>query len=225
MIEWETDDPSAGEEPAAPPLPRPLVDYVLFDPADGRVIAAGKSPEFALAELAPPGVSVLRAACPDPNSYRVDLQTLTLTAESPAATEYYEWEWDQATAKYVRVPTLAGAKRMRWAQVVDKRDLVIEAGITLGGRKWDTDASARSAVLEVVQAVSSGWSLPADFEWPDADGALVAMTQTQFRALARAMMEHSKAAFRRAAELRAAIKAAPDKATVAAVDISQGWPV
>lgn len=113
--------------------------------------------------------------------------------------------------------TLAAERAAAWERIKAERDRRKGNGTALGGKWYHSDADSR---IQQLGLFIMGANVPA-VQWKTMDGSFVTMSQQIAAGLFAAVATNDQALFTRAEQLRAAVMAADDPASI---DISTGWP-
>lgn len=117
-----------------------------------------------------------------------------------------------------------------WRQIKDRRSAVIDGGAPTPFGAVDSceteDVPARTNIMGAVLAAVIAKMTGAPFakSWTMLDNSVQSFDADQMIAVGLAVLAHVNAAHDRARELRAAIDAAEDAATLLQIDIASGWP-
>lgn len=128
-------------------------------------------------------------------------------------------------------PTLADVRHEK-AQAVDaERAVRAVSPITYSDAPFDTDTTARERISGLILRLLRGDGLPAGWMvWRDADNAMhwsslpAADVLAQLSGLSRAIEDREQALLIAAWQHKAALQVLPDADSVAAYDITSGWP-
>lgn len=137
--------------------------------------------------------------------------------------DYQTWIATGNVPTPLPTPTLDELKATKRASLADKRWRVETSGYTVNGLTFATD---RESVLLLGGAGGSA-KMDASFScphWKLKDGSFVTLDNATLIAAATAVRDYVQSCFSREALISAYIQAAPDEATLAAVDIDAGWP-
>jgi hypothetical protein len=128
------------------------------------------------------------------------------------------------------VPTLSENQRAKSAAASAWQAGLIAAGFTWSGSLFQIDADSRTniaamgimALGSITDPANSPW--PSGFYWVAADNSHVAMDAPTMYAFGRAVAAYVSACVLRLRAIKDAIAAAPDQATLAAIDVTAGYP-
>jgi hypothetical protein len=118
---------------------------------------------------------------------------------------------------------LAAVKAAALDRLAERRWIAEEAGTTVGGMPLATDRVTQGKLTAVYfKALSDPeFTIP---NWKLGPGTFVTLDATAIVAAGDAMRAHVQLCFDNEAAIAAAIEAAEDLATVAAIDLEEGWP-
>jgi len=154
---------------------------------------------------------------PDPATYGGSACVAISAPIDPASSVWNGASW---------APDMAALRERKWREVWKLRDEKINAGITVDGYRYDSDASARANVMGAAIAAQAALAVgePFSVEWTLADNSSVTRDAVQMIAVHVTGVAIINALYERARALRDAIDASPDIAELDAIDIEQGWP-
>lgn len=138
--------------------------------------------------------------------------------------EYQEWLLEPGNTPD---PMYSGAelKAQKRAWVAQKREEVINSGITFEGHTYQTDARSRENVSGLVAAIGAAVPLPANFTFRDANNNDVAMTSTTLAELGGAMIAHVNTAYQTSWTLKAAVDALDENSATLQAELDAiVWP-
>ena len=135
--------------------------------------------------------------------------------ESPP--DGHEWGWHDASG-WVLVPTLAGLRASRWAQLREQRDALEISPLTVLGNLFDVNERAVARIsLAIKQAEARpGWST----DWTLADNSTVLVTDSDLVLVLLELAARGEWLHKTGRLLRGQIASATTAAQVAAVQ----WP-
>lgn len=125
------------------------------------------------------------------------------------------WSFDKP------LPPLEDAKAALW-DAVKQRRTEAAALVLFDGHAYQTDLDSRTNLDGARDLLASGAA--SEMNWTTADNVEVAHDAASLEALWLAGAVHIAACYGRAKVLRAEIDAAPDHASLGAIDIDTGWP-
>lgn len=119
--------------------------------------------------------------------------------------------------------------KLEWRRRVKvHREFVANAGISWNDGSDDhfvqTDQYSQMVVTGAVLRHDKRGNPSATQSWRMGDNTFAELTKAQLEDMAIAVGDHVDACYARQAVLEAAIEAAPDVATVKAIDVTAGWP-
>jgi hypothetical protein len=135
---------------------------------------------------------------------------------------------EEADEMFPIVPVpLADQKAIKWTETKGRRDMAIDAGVTVAGiGTFDSDATSRAningAVTMALIAQSAG--APFSITWKLADNTIAMMNAAQMIAVGVAVGQHVALCHANAQSLGVAITGASDEAALSAVNVNAGWP-
>lgn len=124
-------------------------------------------------------------------------------------------------------PSLDEAKASKWAAAKAKRDIQIDAGVTVPGiGTFDSDSVSRNNITGAVTMalIAQGAGAPFTIGWKLADNTVTTLDAAQMIGVGVAMGQYVAACHANAQAIGLAIQGAGDVETVEAIDIGAGWP-
>ena len=152
----------------------------------------------------------------------VDLATgevIDWQPDAPADDELRTWAWDEATRRWVAMPTLAALRAAKWEAMKAARDAAEWDGFTWDGSTFDSDTVSQGRIQGAVQLalLAAQADQPFAIDWTLADNTVRTLSGSDAVAVGLALAAHVEAAFARGRELRAEIEAAADAEALAAI--------
>lgn len=129
-----------------------------------------------------------------------------------------EWDWDDAAADWVLVPTLEGLRASRWARLREQRNALEVAPLLVDGMLFDADerAVARIGLALKEAELTPGWSEP----WTLADDSISTITAPVLMRMLLALAARGRRLHRAGRALRQQLAEATTAADIEAVN----WP-
>ncbi len=115
----------------------------------------------------------------------------------------------------------------KWEQVKAQRDACIDAGTTVPGiGPFDSNLTSRiniNGAVSMAQIAQAG-GVPFEISWTMADNTVAVLDAPTMIAAGMAVGQHVSSCHEVAQAFRSQIEAALDRATLDAIDLTQGWP-
>lgn len=178
--------------------------FLVLDEATGRVLRAG--------------------ACSDPDQLDAQAGPGEVVIADPPSDVLADGRWHWNGSDFAQSPaTLTDLKAQAKNVVRNLRDLAEWGGCNTSGGRVDSDPeSQRKTNGSVTMALIAGAAF--SIEWRMADNSVVTFNHDQMIAVGVALGLHVSACQNRKNELDAAIDAASSETTLAAIDLTAGWP-
>jgi Domain of unknown function (DUF4376) len=197
--------------------------WSFYDTATGALAPSALTCAAAqVAANTPPGHAAIEGRF-DPLSQRVDLatgQVVDYQPPAPAADELRTWAWDEATRRWVAVPTLAALKLAARDRIKAAREAAISAPKLTSFGTFDATLEARSNIAAVVAMAQTAekLGLPSSVSFTLADNTRPEFTLAQIESAALQVGAQVQAAYDHADELFQQIEAAADAAALASIN-------